>query len=567
MAAMPQTAVPDPARTLAARLEVAGVVLLFLAALYPRLRDFDAPFDRQFEGFQGAFFATCAINYERLGVGALAGYPVVNVALDPERPETWYEYANHPPAVPLLAWASARAFGPEGWRDAWREERAPVGLEPSLRLPFLALHLVGLLAAWWAVREAHGPRPALLTLALLAVLPLSALYATLVNYENPALAFVLLGTAFFARWAKARERRSRALAAAALCFGLAGCVTYTGAFFVVALVLERLVRRRVRDAILVAAALGGATLVPLAVHAVCSAHALELAGASPTLLGDRVGAMLGPLLDGSVPLPRWLAAQLHNAVRVFSWPLVACAAAGAVLALVPRRARGDERERVSLALPLFAGGALTLFAFYRHTSSVPGQDNFFLNVAPGACALAALVFDRLATPLARLRAGIAPLVVAVGLVAMPALARMEALRYEWRAPGPADVPPGAVAPGPPVPLPVTNGRELAELLPPRSATLYPEALGLNTATFYYAWRTMYPIAHPDGASLAQQFFHSLGLERAPTYLALPRDPPPAARPGVESLRAAFAERLPALAERPPERETARWVAYRLNPDR
>ena len=105
------------ARAFGPGLERAALVVLFLAALVPRLFDVAAPLDRAFDGEQGGFFAIGAINFERLGVRRTGGYPVLNIDLgdraDPatrlwDRPELWVSYANHPPTVPLIAWASRR---------------------------------------------------------------------------------------------------------------------------------------------------------------------------------------------------------------------------------------------------------------------------------------------------------------------------------------------------------------------------------------------------------------------------------------------------------------------------
>jgi hypothetical protein len=161
--------------TSAARLERLGVLLLLAVALVPRLRDVAAPFDREAEGAQAAFFAIAAVNHERLGLRHTGGYPVLNVdATDPGRrgagapiaSRHWLFYTNHPPLVPLLAWAALEALGPRGWDTAWREHRAPAGIELPLRLPFLAAHLLFLWSLWWAARQSGGPRAALIALGL-----------------------------------------------------------------------------------------------------------------------------------------------------------------------------------------------------------------------------------------------------------------------------------------------------------------------------------------------------------------------------------------------------------------
>jgi len=113
-------------------LERLGVLLILVAALVPRVRDLAAPFDREFEGFQGSCFAAFCVNYERLGVGRFGGYPTYCVDIPDEAAgETLdpalYVYANHPPLVPLAQWAVVKALAPDGWNDAWRSGDAPVG--------------------------------------------------------------------------------------------------------------------------------------------------------------------------------------------------------------------------------------------------------------------------------------------------------------------------------------------------------------------------------------------------------------------------------------------------------
>ena len=106
-------------------LEFVAVIVLIAAAFLPRLRDLDAPFDREFEGAQGAFFTIAAINYDRLGVGAFGGYPVLNIDLDETRPDTWYTYENHPPTVPLFTLAGLLVF--TRYRLHWTERGATHG--------------------------------------------------------------------------------------------------------------------------------------------------------------------------------------------------------------------------------------------------------------------------------------------------------------------------------------------------------------------------------------------------------------------------------------------------------
>ena len=66
---------------------------------------------------------------------------------------------------------------------------------------------------------------------------------------------------------------------------------------------------------------------------------------------------------------------------------------------------------------------------------------FLLNIAPAFAVLGAAFLNGVSAPLYRLRGGIAPLVVATSLVALPALSRLDELRREWRMPGPMGIRP------------------------------------------------------------------------------------------------------------------------------
>jgi hypothetical protein len=538
-------------------LERLGVAALLLAALLPRARGLTGPFDRDFDGFQGACFATFCVNYERLGLGRFGGYPSFHIDVPEEGfDEALYVYANHPPAVPLLCLATLKLFGPEGWSSAWREARAPLGIEPWLRLPFLAFHVLGLLAFWWALREAGGPRVALLGLALLAMTPLSIAYAQLVNYENPSLLFVFLACGFHARFL--RHRPGRNLLYAGLAFAAATCVTFAPLFFIPPLVAQVWVRRGWRTALRAALAIGLLAAVPILAHGLWVRLALPTAAAE-TVVG-RAQLLLGPLFTGELPLGEWARRQTVRILYYFTWPLALAALAGLAVALLRERGPRTPIERVELGPPLVAGGLLYLLAFYRHTFDgagvADGQTIFLIDLAPGAAAAAAGLLDLLAAPLLRQRGGVAALVVATGLLGLPGLSRANELYRRWREPGPRDVAEGR---GPPSPLPSTTGRALRALLPPGSVTFYPVSLGFNQAAAFYAWRTLAGVTRDTfGMQLGRaQLF---GLGHRERYLLVPKTISPAVAAELGDVRATLA------AAGAPAAEDADWEVWRLSDD-
>lgn len=525
------------------RLELAGVVLLLFAAAFVRGRDLRAPFDRAVDGFQGSCFAVFAVNYERVGIARYGGYPVFNVDLpsDPETP--LYVYANHPPLVPLLGWSSLQLLGPEGWGEAWREGRAPEGIEGALRLPFFLLHVLGLWALWWALRP-EGAQRALLALALAAVAPIGILCAGLVNYENACIPPLLVALGFHARWLASGARRHLFWCAA---FGfLASLVTFTPLFFAPALVLHALWARGWRRALAEGAAFGAAALVPLVSHGLWVRWWVPEAATS---VWARAETLLAPLFDGSAPLSEWARRQVVR-LSAFHTPWI-LAAAGAGVALLAWRAlrrgaaaRAAHAERpISVVPPLVLGAFLSQLAFYRHTfdgsGALDGQTNFLLNLTPAVAAAAAVAFDALGHPLQRLRGGFAPLVALVALAGLPAVARSGAIRTAWRAPGPLDDP--SLTSGPDTPLPSTAGRQIAEVLPSGAVGLFPTGAILGPATSFYSWRTLLNVSDELWGQRMRMIEDVLGLDER--YLLFPRHSAPAVRQIVERYRPGLVERF------------------------
>ncbi|MCK6447680.1 MAG: hypothetical protein L6Q99_14910 [Planctomycetes bacterium] len=524
-------------------LEFVAVIVLIAAAFLPRVRDLGGPFDREFEGAQGAFFTIAAINYDRLGLGAFGGYPVLNVDLDRGRPDTWYTYENHPPTVPLMALVGLRALGSLDWNERYGSR----GTEWAVRAPFLVCHFFFLLAFWWMLREAGDGASALFGLLVAAALPLLVLYAPLANYENPVLCTIALAYGAYARcvrWGKTAD-----LAALLCFFALGGAVTWAPLFFVPPLALHAWRRAGLGAAAKLGVLCATATLVPLLVHSSLAAAALRSIGRAPTSVVERAKTLLEPLLSGEHPPTEWLALQ---GTRLWEWctPLVcALAVGGLVLAWIDRR-RANERNDTPIGVLWLLGGALYLFAFYRHT--LDPQHTFLMLVAPALATLAGRALARPTTAWVRGNFGMALAALATAGVLFLALERAGDFRQRFRAS--ATEAPRDGVPRPELPTMDEVGFELRTLAPAGTFVVYPEQLGLNYAATYYAWRTLWPIRAPDDTlpfAVAARFAPGAQL-----LLVLPKSPPPSARPAVDALRARFADREPV-------RESANFAAWPL----
>lgn len=553
----------SPARPRA--LEWCGVLLILLAGLLPRLRDVRAPFDREFEGAQGAFFAIAVINYERLGATASGGYPVLNLDLgvrgDPatslwEHPLSWYVYPNHPPLVPAVAWLGASLGGPTDLAGSAARAQPPAGLEPALRAPFVIANVLAMLGLWWALRSAAGPRRGLLGLALFAALPLSIFYATLINYEAFALCGVAAVAIAYVRWVRGGGQRG--LVALAWAFFAGSCVTFAGMFFLPAFALHALARLGWRPALRMACACAPIGLVPLMLHSAWADHVQRGLGLDPPPLLSRARELWAPLLDSSAPLSRWVQLQLERGVNAFGWAMSIAALLGALSILAQalrRRSEAWQIEReaaeIELTLPLLVGGVAYLFGFYRHTFDP--QTPFLLICAPAIVAAGARALDRLADRLPPRAA--APACVAASLaVCLPGLWRANEMRFDHRArPGEpfVDRTPS------PLPLPDATGAEFASLMPPGAFGVHPACVGLNLAASYYAWRSLWPANSPNDpmpAAVASRF----GMGAAPRVLLLPRHPWPAI---AEPIAAFEREWVRGAA---PDRVSENWRAFDLH---
>jgi hypothetical protein len=548
----------------AAWISSAAVLAILLAGLVLRLVDFRGPFDREFEGAQGAFFALGAVNYERLGLDAAGGYPVVNVDLDAgalgavrsdlrSAPGAWYVYANHPPLVPWISWASIRAGQGPGWAAACDQGRAPAGVEPWIRAPFLLFHLAALGGLWWALKAGAGARRAWVALAIAASMPVAVLYGSLVNYENPSLLCAVLAAGFSARWIATGS--PRLLWGACLCFGLGSLVSFATACFAPPLALLVLLRAGMGRAARFTLAVGLSAGLPLLLHGFWSARVLAELGHPAESVLVRARALWAPLLDGTAPPQHWAALQIERLGPWFGWPAAAAAAMGlAVLVARGLAAKkkplsaaagvAQDREPPGLEPALLAGGCLYLFVFYRHT--LDPQHPFLLMLVPGLAGLAALGLERLVAPFGRPALPLATL----GLAATLALQGQE-LRREFRAPRSTANPTQAID------LPDVTGAEFAGLVPAGGFGIHPACVGLNAAVTFYAWRSLWPAASPAD-TLPRAVARAFGLGSAPHVLLLPKHPWPGVAAEILNFEREWVGSAPA------DRESAHWRAWDLH---
>ncbi len=554
-------------------LEVLGCLLIMVAALVPRMRDFGAGFDRGITGQQGAFFALAAVNYQRVGVSGFNGYPIQNIdAVQAEGLGTSSVslFANHPPAVPLAAWLAAKWMGPSGWDDAWKKGDAPEGLEPALRFPFLIAHLASLVLFYLAIRTAAGSRRAMLALAILAATPISILYSTQIGAENPALACLSAAALFHIRYLRSGRKGDLIGFGLSALFG--GATGFAFVFFLPGFLLQAFLRDKPRSMALATSGSIG-LFVPLAMHVVLSRGAVERIGLSPLSLSEQLGELLSPLSNNDSLASPLASSPMEQLLEFYSLPIIIIGLMGALLAVIlalrssNHSSSNPRSSDIDPTLPLAFGGlllplvALLFSADDGERASLHSPLLLFATL--GIAASGALVFDSLAQPLAKLRGGIAPLVVAASLVALPGLERANALRRLLRDPGPHDD--ASLTTGSTAPLPITTGREIAALIPAGDLAMVPPALGLTATHQYYAWRTLLSVDLDDAGSLTHGAA-AIDQREQSAWVLLPRD----TEEEFGTLSAALLDRVrashPGLDWNTPDRQSEFWRVWRLSSD-
>ena len=293
---------------------------------------------------------------------------------------------------------AAAVVASRGWARATVEE----GLDPALlanlvEVGALAAHLAAALALSLTLERVHAPAAGLFALALWGALPIACLHGSLWGPENLGLAAGLWAGLTADHWVSSGRRRwfTAGLAALALC----AATGPIGALFALALLLAP-----PRE--------GSPRL------------AVALAGC---LVALGVGYLLETPPPGGLPGPR------IGIGDAFGLPALAVATFGIASRLLrlgssQRRARLDRfavgtppRRELVLALLAAAAAAQLL---------VP--ESSLLLWAPALAAAGSAFFVQMSRPLLGLRAGLGPVIIAVGLVVIPGLAGFEHLRQEVR---------------------------------------------------------------------------------------------------------------------------------------
>lgn len=461
-------------------IERVACALLILAAAFPRVRGLEASFDRGLSGQRAVAHALAARNASSVDAG---GFPVASLRL----PEEVYSGFGEPP------WAASLSL--EGSPLPFVVSRVALSVlarEPdwsgpsefALRAGFLILHLVALFAFTRAVRHALGAQVSLLALAFLAVSPPALAFGALPGGENVALAPLLFAGAAAMRLQRGGGR-AHALVVLSVFLGLvlATLAAPAAGAFGAALALHALVARRGASGFWIGVpALAGpaGALAWLAAHARSVQERLHVD--APTFLQQWQ--------------TRWSEASVDSVADLFAgareaFGLVVLVPATFGLLSVVARLREATREkldaleypappsdRAQLAPALLIGG---LCAAWLEPDAGLAR---FLWLAPALALLCAQLVQQFTRPILRLRAGIAPLVVAVSAIGLPCLARHAALTRRASGPTPREF-----------------GRAITELeLPADVLWIVPEDSGLERVTAFYADRVLVPQAELDVAA-------------------------------------------------------------------
>jgi 4-amino-4-deoxy-L-arabinose transferase-like glycosyltransferase len=290
----------------------------------------------------GAVQTTLALSHLEAGLAVTRGHDVFIHRQTGEASP----YGHHPPGVALLL---AGAFSLAG------------SAEPVVaRSVVILFHLGSLLCVARLLALLFPARAALLGTLAFAILPMSAYFGRMVNYESPCLFGVLLQLLGFAQYSASGRKRSLALLVAGIV--LAGLVDWPAFFFAAAIGLTGAWSAfrgdpRGRDVFLVAAGASVATLAFDLIHLWWAGRG-ALAALSSVAASSAQG---GTLLTGA---GKFLGGQIDSYRRYFSHTGLLATLFVVLLALATRHPlsrallggdSGRERRRVLVASGLAAG--------------------------------------------------------------------------------------------------------------------------------------------------------------------------------------------------------------------
>ncbi|MBL8897375.1 MAG: glycosyltransferase family 39 protein [Planctomycetes bacterium] len=449
------------------------LVLLALAA-FLRARDLGAPFDSEFEGFQGGSWAIAARHRLEHGAERVGYFPVLNPNLPPEfQPTQLFSYTNHPLTTHTIDVFMARAFGLEEW---------------ALRLPYLLGSLAIVALVYGLGLRVLGPLGALLSATLAATSPGLAFYGALVNYEDLCIPAMLLAIWAHLRWSEKGRIVDALLFSAALFVAVS--IDWPAAFLAPAFAIERFLPRgrlhalkRLRASFFSGLASAVAVVGAVALHLFlvrCSYEKLGIAPPEQAGLGgawERLQLLAEPFVNGA--FGAWLAAQAGHLRSLVRFDLALLAIVGVLLCAMPERR--CERARVVILPGVLAGG-MYLLAFAKHALDQP---LFWMYLLPFLCLASGFALTRacaLVAPRAFSRRA-AALSLALPAATLGVL-QWKDLHERFR----VGVRTKEV------------GQAIRDATPPLTNLYVPASAGWNMAYAYYAQRLFTPLAS-DGAAL------------------------------------------------------------------
>jgi 4-amino-4-deoxy-L-arabinose transferase-like glycosyltransferase len=311
------------------------LAILTLAGLLLSL-DLTEPFVGHHD-FNTAWVTTIARNHLRYGLGTTGLLMVMNNAQVP--PDWLWFYTSHPPLLPTFVAPLFTIVGVEPW---------------AARLPFILFTLGSIVLVYLLGRQVGGRGVGLFAAFVFAVMPMTAYFGRVANFEPPTAFFILLAVLTYTAWQ--RTRRSSALIATAAAVVVAALIDWPGYYLAALLPLHHLVTspRRKRD--------WKVALLPVFVILLFASQlALTQAVAGEGGLRQLVAKFLLRTATSAGPefsWPAFAARQAGWAVALFTLPVLVLAPIG-----VWSQARTRRWEDSGAILILLGAGALNVLLF------------------------------------------------------------------------------------------------------------------------------------------------------------------------------------------------------------